>query len=307
MKKAAIIILVLFLSTGIKAQQLPLFTQYMHNDYMINPAVAGTHNYYQIRSNHRFQWLSIENAPVSNMISMYGPFQEYDMGWGAYIYSDVTGPFSNTGIFGSYAYNYPLNDQIKISGGISAGFYQVRLDGNKITYLQEGDPMDKGSVDARFVPDATVGAYLYSSNFHVGISVHQLVNNKVRFFKSEILQANIDTSAFWDRMKSHFFLTGGYKYFINRDFAVESAGIIKAVKAAPPQVDISAKVIYQNMVWLGTAFRTIDAVSLLAGYSYENKIYIGYSYDVGIGKFRAARHGGAHELFVSYKFNPIKD
>jgi len=89
MKKVLIATLTIAaLSMGISelfGQQLPQFTQYMFNDYMINPAVAGTHNYYQIRMNNRYQWVGVPDAPLTNTLSVYGPHGSKDMGFGGYL------------------------------------------------------------------------------------------------------------------------------------------------------------------------------------------------------------------------------
>jgi hypothetical protein len=80
---------------------------------------------------------------------------------------------------------------------------------------------------------------------------------------------------------------------------------VKATSPAPVQMDLNTRVIYQNMVWLGLAFRTMDAMSVFCGYNYEDKIYIGYSYDIGVSSFRKY-NSGSHELMIGYKFNALK-
>lgn len=305
MKKGIIIILALiWIVQFTSAQQIPHYSQYMYNSYIVNPALAGTHNYFQIWSNNRFQWAGIPDSPLTNTLSMYGPFKDYNMGWGAYLYNDVTGPISNTAIYGSYAYNISINNDMKISGGLSIGMFQYRIDGKKIVYTDDPtlptDPFDQSIIDNIYKPDANFGLYLYSSNYHVGFAAHQLFHNNIQPFKSVI------GDTLGDRLSTHFFLSGGYKYFINRDFAVEPSLLVKMVKASPMQLDIGFQVIYQNMIWGGLSFRTMDALSIMLGYTYENIIYLGYSYDIGVSKFRTV-HSGSHEIIIGYKFNSIKD
>lgn len=288
-------ILISILTLELKSQQSPLYSQFMFNPYVINPALAGTHNYYQIRSNHRFQWIGIKDAPITNTLSIYGPLEKQPMGIGGYIYSDVIGPESKTGLYGTYAYNYPINAEIKVSMGLTVGFLQYKIDGTKINFY-DTEPIYSGGVESKFLPDANVGVYLYSSMFHVGFAANQLINNKLKFGAEPTGLS---------KLKSHFYLTGGYKYYINRDWAVEPTLILKEVLPTPPQLDFAGRVIYQNMAWLGVSFRTSDAVSVLLGYAYENKIYIGYSYDIGVNDIRTY-NSGSHELMVGFKFNDLK-
>jgi hypothetical protein len=71
------------------------------------------------------------------------------------------------------------------------------------------------------------------------------------------------------------------------------------------QLDINTRVIWQDMVWGGISYRTGDAVSILIGYSYEEKIYFGYSYDITLSDLRNY-NTGTHEIMFGFRFNDIK-
>jgi len=267
----------------------------MFNDYIINPAIAGTHSYYQIRSNHRFQWIGITDPPLTNTLSIYGPHSSLPMGFGGYLFSDVTGPSSRTGLNGSYAYNISVNEDIRLSMGLSLGFIQYKIDGTRISLPDPSDIVMQGTVYSTLVPDASFGLYLYASNFYAGFSATQLLGNNLKIY---------DVKSGLNKLKSHFYLTGGYKYFINPDFALEPSVIIKKTSPVPLQIDFNVKALYQNMVWLGLSIRSNDAMSILLGYLYQDKFYIGYSYDIGISDIRKY-NSGSHEIMIGYKFNPI--
>jgi len=295
-KQIVILIFTIFLGiNGVQAQQIPHYTQYMFNNYVINPALAGTHNYYQIKSNHRFQWVGINDPPLTNTLSIYGPYKTTDMGFGGYLYSDVTGPSSRMGLNGSYAYNIAISDDIRLSMGISIGLIQYKIDGTQITLKDPTDMTLLESIYSAYVPDASLGLYLYSSNFFVGFSATQLISNKLKLYE---IKSGLS------KLKSHFYLTGGYKYFINRDLAIEPSLMLKGTSPVFIQLDVNTKVIYQNRAWLGLSFRTQDAISILMGYMHENKIYFGYSYDFSISNIRKY-NSGSHEIMIGYKFNII--
>jgi len=284
-------------SASLLAQQTPMYTQYMLNPLVINPAVAGTNNYYQIRLNNRFQWAGFTDAPITNGLSVYGPHasKKLDMGYGGYVLSDITGPTSTLNVSGCYAYNIAINDEIRMSMGLSLGMLQRKTEGTQIKMRDLLDNTLGDQTYAAYVPDGNVGIYVYSSSFNFGFSAMQLFNNKIKLEEKNSL----------NRLKTHFFLTGSYKYFINREFAIEPSLIIKAVSPVPLQVDISARAIYKNMLWAGFSFRTGDAVSILLGYNHDNKFSFGYSYDIGITAIRKYNYG-SHELMVSYRFNTLK-
>lgn len=293
----------------VKAQQHQFYTQYMFNDYLVNPAVAGTHNYFQIRANSRIQWVGMTDAPRTMSVSMYGPWEDKSMGYGGYVYHDVTGPTSQTALNGTYSYNMPINESMRISGGISIGFMQYRLDGTEI-YSGENnnDPALTGGVDTRFVPDASVGVYLYSSYFYVGLSAHQLLGWRV---SDEVdgpapgTNPNNIAGEGVSRLKQHVYLSGGTHFWLSRDFTLQPSILVKALFPDQYQAEINAKVTYQNQVWGGLSYRTSDAISVLLGYNYENKVYFGISYDVTVSDL-ARYTSGTYEVMIAYRFNDIK-
>jgi len=290
------IILAMCGSAGIFAQQLPQFTQYMFNDFVVNPAIAGIQDYYQIRTNHRFQWVGLVDPPMTNSIAFYGPHAKYNMGYGGYIYNDVTGPTSRTGVTGSYGYNVEITSGIRLSMGLSASIMQYRVDGTQLTPKDPSDEVIKPIISTTYMPDAGLGLYLYADEFYAGLSVAQLLNNKIQIFE------NKDGL---NRLKTHFYLTGGYRYEIDRDWTLEPSVIIKGTAPKEIGFDITAKAEWQKMVWGALSYRFHEAVAILVGYSYEETLYFGYSYDIGITDLRKY-NTGTHELMIGYRFNDIK-
>jgi type IX secretion system PorP/SprF family membrane protein len=287
---------ILFVSAGLYSQQLPHFTQFMFNDYVLNPAVAGTKDYYQVRSNSRFQWAGIVDAPQTISLSMNGPHSTRPMGFGGYLYNDVTGPTSRTGFYLSYAYNIAVKGDVRLSMGLSFGFMQNKIDGTEITLHDPNDLAMQGGITSTFVPDASVGFYFYSTDWYAGVSAFQLFSNNLKVY---------DEKNGLNKLKSHFYLLGGYKYDINEDFRIEPSLIIKAMSPVPIQIDINAKVTYQEMVWLGLSYRSRDAASVLLGYIHDKKYYFGYSYDFTTSDIRSY-NTGSHEIMIGIRFNSLR-
>ena len=190
--------LIFLLAPAVKAQQSPLFTQYMFNDFVLNPAVAGTKDFYQIRSNHRFQWVGITDPPLTNTLSIYGPHSTLPMGFGGYFYNDVTGPTSRTGLTGSYAYHITVQEGMYLSGGISFGLLQYKFDGTQVNIKDKTDAAIQPLVNSAYMPDAGVGFYLYTKQYYAGLSASQLLNNKLSVF---------EVKSGLNRLKSHLYLT----------------------------------------------------------------------------------------------------
>lgn len=288
----------------VHAQQIPHYTQYMFNTFITNPAVAGTYKYYQMRLNNRYQWVGINDAPYTVNMSFYGPLEKKDMGWGASIGNDATGPTSRTNVMGTYAYNMQVaGSGMRISGGISFGMLMYRLDGSKLTTGEETDPRyDPAIIQSTksvFTPDASIGFYLWSSSFNVGLAAHQLFGQRMKFYPSPIEDS---------RLKQHFMVSGGYWVNLNRYVQFETALLLKYMIASPMQVEWNGKLEYRQkayQVWGGLSVRWKDAVAIMVGGTLRNKYMFGYSFDwslMGINKYNS----GSHEIMVGYMFDKIK-
>ena len=72
MKKFLLFILIIG-ARAVSAQQLPQFTQYIFNNYLLNPAVTGIENYVDVKMGHRNQWTGLEGAPVTSYLSVNAP------------------------------------------------------------------------------------------------------------------------------------------------------------------------------------------------------------------------------------------
>lgn len=283
----------------VNAQQTPMYSQYMFNEYIINPAVAGTYNNFQVRGNFRNQWIGIDGGPQTMSIAGYGPFKEREMGYGGYIYNDVTGPESRLSVGGTYAYNMQLNDAWRISGGISVGMFQYKLDRTKLYYDKEvNDPVMTSTIDKKTMLDATAGLYAWTSYYYVGISAHQLLGNKYNLYETDTIQGI-------SRLKQHVYLAGGAIVPLNKEFQISPSALIKYTSPGIIQAELTAMINYMGMAWFGLSYRTSDAIIVMAGYNYENKISIGLAYDITLSEIR--RYSGSTiEVMLIYKFNDIK-
>jgi type IX secretion system PorP/SprF family membrane protein len=267
------------------------------NDYVLNPAIAGSKDYFEAKSNHRFQWVGITDAPRTFILSMNGPFKFKNMGIGGYLFTDVTGPTNRTGAYASYAYHIQLNPAIKLSMGLFGGIMQYNLDATKLNLLDKGDPLVGKGVESVIIPDAGFGLYCYAEKYYMGISIPQLLQNKLKLG---------DTTQVLGKLKSHYYLTAGYKFDATKDLVIEPSILLKAVVPVPLQFDISIKTIYQKMVWLGLSYRTYDAMSVLIGYHYKNQLTIGYSMDFTTSDLKSYS-GGTHEIMLGIRFKKNRE
>lgn len=295
MKKVIYIFAILIGTYGFTAaQQLPQYSNYMINDYVLNPALSGTKDYFEVKSNNRYQWVGITDAPRTFILSANGPYKSKNMGYGGYVFTDITGPTRRVGLTFSYGYHMKLNETMKLSLGLSAGLLQFSVDGSKITTRDQGDLAISNGVQSVIVPDFGFGAMLHTDKYYAGFSVPQLYQSKLKFF-------DYSTSTL-SKIATHYFLMGGYKYDLNDKIRIEPNAMIKFVPPAPVKLDIGVRGIYREMIWAGLAYRTNDAIVVLAGYTYQNYLTFAYSYDMTTSNLRNYS-SGTHEVMFAIRFN----
>jgi type IX secretion system PorP/SprF family membrane protein len=291
MKKIFYICFIL-LTFSVKAQHLPIFTQFFLNDYVTNIATAGSQKWFDVKTANRYQWAGITDSPRTFTLSACGPNKKMNMGYGFYLFTDNVGPTRRTGIQFSYAYHFKLSKEIKMSFGLSAGLLQYMVDGSKITLRDKYDAVISNGLQSSMIPDFTFGFYLYHEKWFVGASFPQLVQNKLYFFDYQ--------NQTLSRLEDHYYASAGYKFELNDDFDFQPGIMFKYVKPLDPQFDFMGRFIYKEQVWLGGSFRTQDAWSLFAGYVYKNNLSIGYSYDITTTGLRNY-NSGTHEIVAGIR------
>ena len=288
-------LLLLLTSFCVWSQQLPQYTQYTLNRYIINPASAGSDNHFVGQTNYRSQWEGIKDAPRTYVLGVNGPIANQKMGIGGYVFADVTGPTQRNGLSLSYAYHLNLTERIKLSMAINAGLLLYTVDGTEIVFADsDPDVFFSPSKEDQLFPDAGFSFYLYGADYYFGASAPQLIQNQLDFENS--IQ---DPSG---RLTNHYFVTGGYNYELNENFEFEPSFLLKYVKPIPLQYEFTLRSIYQETLWLGASYRKGDAVGLLLGFVLQEHLSVGYSFDLIQSELRNYSTG-THEIMLSVKFN----
>lgn len=293
MKKFLYITVIVLLVFNIQAQQLPQYTQYMLNDLAINPAVAGKDNYADVRSNNRYQWVGLTDAPRTYMLTLHSPLKNRHMGLGTHVYTDIVGPTRRVGINVAYAYHIKIAEKTRLSLGLNAGIQQWGIDGHKLHLHDAGDDNLLTQYQTKIVPDFGAGLYVHNDKWYLGFSAPQLYQSPIKLYKDGDDKGTLVT---------HFILNGAYKFDINDDFKVEPSFLVKYANPTPLEIDLGARVIYQEQVWLGVGYRHHDAITALIGFMYKNYLMIGYSYDYTTTNLKKYS-SGTHELMLGLRFS----
>src|SRR6266542_2869158 len=98
MKKFSFILSLLIFIAGADAQQLQTSSLYDLQGVFHNPAMAGISEKAMVGVSYRTQWSTITSSPKTATVFGSLALPEHNIGLGAYIYNDKTGPTSRTGI-----------------------------------------------------------------------------------------------------------------------------------------------------------------------------------------------------------------
>ena len=120
MKKILLLSFSIFFTGLLQAQQYPLFSNYLMNDYGFNPAVAGSRSYWDVKATYRTQWVGLDGAPETQLISFHGPVKP--IGLGGYFFNDTAGRLKRTGGTGTFSYGIGL-DSLGTKLCFGGGFY----------------------------------------------------------------------------------------------------------------------------------------------------------------------------------------
>ncbi len=293
--KIKLLILFVFISTGMFAQQDAQFTQYMYNTININPAYAGSRGVMSIFALHRTQWVGMDGAPITNAFSVNTPIGNRGVGIGVSILNDKIGPTNENNFSVDFSYTVKTSETYKLSFGLKATANLFSLDPNKLNPQDQGDPSLQG-FDNEFNPNIGAGIYWHSDKSYIGLSVPSFIET-TRYSDNEVAI---------NQEKLNFYLIGGYVFDLSSMLKFKPAVLTKMVAGAPLQVDVAANFMYNEKFVLGGAYRWDAAFSAMAGFQVSDGIYIGYAYDMDTTQLRNYNNG-SHEFFLRFELRSSRN
>jgi type IX secretion system PorP/SprF family membrane protein len=299
MRKTVCFLLFLFHGFFSFSQQMPYYSQFKSNAYMLNPAVTGTKRLVDARLNYRMQWMGYEDAPRTTSFSLHSRLMKGKLGAGAYVMQDNIGPTKQTNLGASFAFHIRFPD-VELSAGLAGNFTKYTLFGDKLFIHNSQDPaIDQTITNSTWVNDAHAGIYLYNDRFHVGLSALHMLGSTAEFYKKDTLKKGLIKYA------SNINFTLGYNYAQNPEFVFESTVFGSYVVGVPFNLDYTLRVHFEEKMFAGFSIRLRDAVALHAGFTLFEDYQVSYSYDFLIGKLKNYS-SGSHEIMIAFSSSIFK-
>jgi type IX secretion system PorP/SprF family membrane protein len=304
----------LFVFATVSAQQLPLFSQYVMNGFLVNPSLAGRDGFTSLNFTVREQWMGMKGGPSTYVVNFQSsilrnsfmsgsshirkkvvkPTKPSRVGVGASLFNDNNGIMRRSGIKLDYAYHIPLgrlrDGQDNLSMGLGIIAYQHSIRTDNLNYSYDDDPYFSIYDRSVFITDFSFGTSYTTDKYYLGFSMTNILRGSLVFGNDKENKSG---------EIGHFFLTGGMNVRVDKDWSIKPSAFIKSSDMVfkSVQVDLTTRVFYKDDYWGGLSYRTKDAVIVLFGMKYD-RFYIANSIDFALTDIRS----NSYEVSLAVKF-----
>jgi type IX secretion system PorP/SprF family membrane protein len=274
----------------------PVYSQYLQNGLLINPAYAGSRGSLSTFLSYRMQWIGIPDAPVFQTISLNAPTKNDKVGLGIMAEFMKFGFTKSQSIYASYAYRIRFG-QGRLSFGLRAGFDRSNTDYSGILTTSP-DRVFMNSDKPYFLPNVGAGVYYFSDKLFGGFSIPAFLSYR----------KNTSTGA-----------VEAYHSFSEYDLIFSGGGLVsisQALKFKPSilidyslqstkrltQLDLNGNFIFSDLIWLGGSWRTSEQVLVgIMQIQLNPQLMFGFSYDYPVGRMSTYSKGSS-EFILRYEF-----
>ena len=274
-------------------QQTPQYTQYRLNYFGINPALAGSKECIDVKFGYRAQWVGFDGAPRTAFATVHAPLKFKKRksvftghGLGFKVESDRMGLTGTTKMYLAYAYHFPLSRDLRASFGVYGGIQQFKFNSSNSIALGGNDPAIHQQDNVIIWPDFTPGFFLQNDKFFAGLSIRNLLRNKIKNYGQDV-----------NRFKHHYELMGGYKIEASEKISYVPSIMLKIVPLSMPSLDLNFMVNFRETLSFGLSYRNVDALAAMIKINAFKYLTFGYSFDLTTSQIRLGS-SNTHEVVV---------
>lgn len=293
MKKYLLVTIINLTFIGLSfGQQDPLYSQYINNPMVINPAYAGLNNNLNASVSYRTQWGGFEGNPTTMNVNGHISLVDNRVGAGLLIVQDKIGNATTNEIQVAGSYKLQLED-VTFSFGMQAGVINFRSDFNKLN-LQ--DPTDDVFLDNENVskPNIGAGAALKSERFFVGLSVPRLLSTTVTGSQGQDV----------DLYNQHYYLFGSYVFNMGTRIRLKPGVLLKSVKGAPLSTDLNFNVNIDQLYTAGVFTRNFNTYGLQLQALLKDQFRLGYTFEIPTGNSVGTQFN-THEIMLGIRMSVL--
>ena len=303
MRKIFLLSFALLLAFICQAQQDQQYTQFMYNKMGYNPAYAGSMGLICATGIVRSQWLGLEGAPNTQLISLDASLYEKRVGLGMNLVRHNIGITDRYDFDAAYAFHVPVGKGmlgIGIQG--TARYLKANFADDRLIAIQapSTDASIPAGMQTKLLPNFGAGLYYNDEKVYVGLSAPRLIENNIDFSQE---------SAVISREIRHFYLMGGYLMDLSQDVQFHPQVLVKYAQNVPLDIDVNLSAILSQKYVVGATFRVggssdgspIESIDILFSAQIMDHLIFGISYDVTVSSLKSY-NSGSIEGMVRYCF-----
>ena len=271
-------------------QQTRLSNLYTQNKYSFNPAYAGFGGCTEVYFSHMNQWTKLEGAPLTNYLSANTRIGK-SLGLGANVLLDQIGMYQNMSASGSVAYGFNFAKFHTIRLGLSAGYFQTRLDPTGAVAFDNADVIVNGGIQSSSALSTDAGILYKFKRFQISFASQQLFETRSNFNYSQLDGYGL---------KRHFTGFTSYEFLLNKRLSLTPSVLYKSI-SNNHQLDFNADLNYNDFISGGLGYRMDVGLIGRIGVNIRKLFFIGYAYVVPMQNI-ASYSGGSHEIALGLKF-----
>ena len=275
----------------------PVYSQYLQNGLLINPAYAGSRGALSTFMSYRMQWIGISGAPVFQTISLNAPTKNDKVGLGLMAQFMQFGVTQSQNIYVSYAYRISLGTG-KLAFGLKGGFDRSNTNYTGLITTESADQVFSANDKPYFLPNFGAGIYYYSDKLFAGASIPDFL-----YYQKNISTGSVDAHHSVNKYDVVFSAGGLIKFsdaFKFKPSVLIDYSLDKTKKLT--QFDINGNFIFGDLIWVGGSWRTSEQVAVgILQVQLNPQLMIGFSYDNPFGRMSNFSNGSS-EFIVRYEF-----
>jgi type IX secretion system PorP/SprF family membrane protein len=283
------------------AQQEEVYTTFMYNKVHFNPAYAGAPGRAELTFVGKGQWLGLEGAPNSQVITFNMPLANQRIGIGGGVVRNEIGPSVNyTGEL-SYAYRIPLGRGY-LGIGVQGSIRFLRVDFSQVQGNQpiDGDNAVPPGMQSKYIPNFGAGVYYDTDRFYVGFSVPRILENSIDLSDS-------DTPL--SREVIHYYGILGASFDLGENVVMQPQAILRFTANTPFDGDFNVNFMFVKRFMAGVSYRLGgsrisgigESLALLGGLDITPNLFFGVTYGYGLSEL-SDQHSGSLEGVLRVMF-----
>ncbi len=288
--KYIVVGVVSMIASGAFAQQTRQTNLYNYNKFSLNPAYAGASGCTEVNFSHVNQWVKVEGAPNTSFVSANTAFGR---GWGAGadLLIDRLGLFQQVSANGAVSYGFSIARKHNIRLGISAGYFQMRIDPTDAIAFDAGDQIVDGGVQTASSLNTSAGILYQFEGLELSFATKQLLEGRTNFNFS-----GLDGYG----LRRHYSAYGAYDIPLNKQLTLKPNILYRGVGNVQ-QFDFNADINYSDFIYGGIGWRTQVGLVARLGVNIRKLFFLGYAYETPMQNL-ASYGSGSHEITLGLKF-----